>query len=172
MLSNCIPVIVYLYVTIFIWEIRFTGFPKWLRILINTNFLKVLRFGIFIQVCQKVSLTLKLENVTRFSGRICLISETRSDHYLLPKVLIKWSFWFPRKTFVYLKLKTEIAVYRFLWFKLFKFCFQNSIIIWSLKPVSKEFVSKNKNFDFVISKSMHKPSSPLEPEHVFCFIIF
>ena len=78
----------------------------------------------------------------------------RSDHYLLPKVLIKMEFLiFPRKIFVYLKLKKkkkkfskaawvfvadillqisnlnwslslfEIAVYRFLWFKLFKFCF-------------------------------------------------
>ena len=40
---------------------------------------------------------------------------------------------------------------------------------WSLKPVSKEFVFINENFEFVISKSMHEPPSPLK--HVFCFII-
>ena len=48
--------------------VRFTYFPKWLRIIINTKFLKVLRFGVFIQICQQVSLSLKLENVT-----FCLI---------------------------------------------------------------------------------------------------
>ena len=40
---------------------------------------------------------------------------------------------------------------------------------WSFKPVSKEFVFKNENFEFVISKSMREPPSPLK--HVFCFII-
>ena len=41
---------------------------------------------------------------------------------------------------------------------------------WSLKPVSKEFVFINENFEFIITKSMHEPPSPLK--HVFCFIIF
>ena len=41
--------------------------------------------------------------------------------------------------------------------------------LWSLKPVSKEFAFINKNFEFVISKSMHGPPSPLR--HVLCFII-
>ena len=39
----------------------------------------------------------------------------------------------------------------------------------SLKPVSEEFVLINENFEFVISKYMHKLPSPLK--HVFCFII-
>ena len=55
---------IFLYVTIFIWEVRFTCFPKWLRTLINIKFLKVLRFGVFIQIYQQVSLSLKFENVT------------------------------------------------------------------------------------------------------------
>ena len=38
-----------------------------------------------------------------------------------------------------------------------------------MKSVSKEFVFINENFEFVISKSMHKPPSPLK--HVFCFIL-
>ena len=38
-----------------------------------------------------------------------------------------------------------------------------------MKPVSKELISKKENFEFVISKSMHKLSSPLE--HVFFSII-
>ena len=40
---------------------------------------------------------------------------------------------------------------------------------WSFKPVTKKFVFKNKNFEFVISKSMHQPPSYLK--HVFYFII-
>ena len=33
---------IFLYITIFIWEVRFTCFPKWFGITINTKFLKVL----------------------------------------------------------------------------------------------------------------------------------
>ena len=40
---------------------------------------------------------------------------------------------------------------------------------WSLKPASKEFVFINVNFEFVFSKSMHKPPLPLK--HVLCFMI-
>ena len=40
---------------------------------------------------------------------------------------------------------------------------------WSLNPVSKEFAFINKNFEFVISKSMDEPPSPLK--HVFFFTI-
>ena len=132
---------IFLYITIFIWEVRFTCFPKWFRITISTKFLKVLQIGLFIQIFQQVLLSLKLDNVTRI-------------------FLLKWGFWFSCKFFVSLeaclskigtnlkpacvliadihaikniqfKLVTiilfEIAVYRFLWFKLFKFCFENSI---------------------------------------------
>ena len=41
---------------------------------------------------------------------------------------------------------------------------------WSCKPVSKEFFLRNENFEFVISKSMHEPLTPLK--QVLCFIIF
>ena len=160
------------YVAFFIWEIRFTCFPKWPRILINTKFLKVQRFDVFIQICQQVSLSLKLENVARtfltyffcfwdaiwssFASVGCMGSNSRHAITIIQFKLV---------TVILL----EIAVYQFLWFKLFKFCFENNVYHISLKPVSKEFVSKNENFDFVISKFMYKPSSPLE--HLFCFII-
>ena len=42
-------------------------------------------------------------------------------------------------------------------------------MIMILKPVSKEFVFINENFEFVVSKSMYEPPSPLK--HVFSFII-
>ena len=53
-----------LFITIFIWEVWFTCFPKWFGIIINTKFLKVLQLGLFIQICLQDSLSLKLENVT------------------------------------------------------------------------------------------------------------
>ena len=56
----------------------------------------------------------------------------------------------------------EIAVYWFLWFIIFKFCFENSMYhMMSLKPVSEEFAFITENFEFVISKSRHEPPSPL-----------
>ena len=92
----------YIFITICIWEVRFTCFPKWFGIKINTKFLKLLQFGLFSQICQQVLLSLKLDNVTRIFWLICLNFETWSDHYLLPKVLIKMAFLFPRKFFVFI----------------------------------------------------------------------
>ena len=83
---------IFLYVTIFIWEVRFTCFPKWFEITINTKFLKVLQFGLFFQIGQQVSLSLKLDYVTRIFWHVF---ETWSDHYLLPKGLIKMGFLIP-----------------------------------------------------------------------------
>ena len=40
---------------------------------------------------------------------------------------------------------------------------------WSLKPFSKEIIFINESLEFLISKSMHKPPSPLK--NIFCFII-
>ena len=60
----------------------------------------------------------------------------------------------------------EIAVCYFLWFKLFRFCFENSIYLMMMITQTRKI---SENFEFVISKSMHKPPSPLKP--VFCFII-
>ena len=63
-----------------------------LIIIINTAFLKLLQFGLFIQICQQVSFSLKHDNATRIFLLICLVSQTWSDHYLLPQVLIKIGF--------------------------------------------------------------------------------
>ena len=86
---------IFLYITIFIWDLRFTCFLKWFGTIINTAFLKVLKFGWFIQICQHVSLSPKLDNVNRVFWIICLVFETWCDHYLLPKVLIKMGFLIP-----------------------------------------------------------------------------
>ena len=97
---------IFLYIIIFIWEVRITCFPNCLRIIINTKFLKVLQFGVFIQISNRFRCHLNLKMSLRFFWLTCLIFEMRSDHYLLAKVLIKMGFLiFPRKMFVYLKLK-------------------------------------------------------------------
>ena len=83
---------IFLYITIFIWEVRFTCFPKWFGITINTKFLKVLQFGLFIQIWHQVSLSLKLDNVTGIFWLIWIVFETWFNNYLLPKVLIKMGF--------------------------------------------------------------------------------
>ena len=68
---------------------------KWFGITVNTKFLEVLEFDLFIQICLQVSLSLKLDNVTRIFWSICLAFETWSGHYLLAKVLIKMKFLIP-----------------------------------------------------------------------------
>ena len=83
---------IFFYITFFIWEVRFTCFPKWFGITINTKFLKVLQFGLFIQIWHQVSLSLKLDNVTGIFWLIWIVFETWFDNYLLPKVLIKMGF--------------------------------------------------------------------------------
>ena len=94
-----------MYITTLIWEVQFTCFPKWLRIIVNTKFLRVPQFGVFIQICQQVSLSLKLENVTMIFFAFFL------RRYLIIiwfwRLLLKWSFWFPLKIFVYLELKKK-----------------------------------------------------------------
>ena len=67
---------IFLYITIFIWEVRFACIPKWFGITINTKFLKVLQFGSFIQIYHQVSLWLKLENVNRIFWLIWIVFET------------------------------------------------------------------------------------------------
>ena len=104
---------IFLYITIFIWEVRFTCFPKWFGIIISTKFLKVLQFGLFIQICQHVSLSLKLDNVARIFWLIYLAFEMWCNHYLLPKVLIKMGFLIP----------------------LYKFYFLRSMFIWNWKKI-------------------------------------
>ena len=79
---------IFLYITIFIWEVWFTCFPKWFEIIIDIKYLKVLQFGLFIQICQHVSLSLKLDNVTRIFWLIYLVFETWSDHYSLVKFFV------------------------------------------------------------------------------------
>ena len=74
---------------------RFKCFPKWFGITINTKLLKVLPFGLYIQIFQQVLLSLKLDKVTRIFWLICLNFEIWSDHYLLPKVRIKIGFLIP-----------------------------------------------------------------------------
>ena len=76
-------------------EVRFKCFSKWFGITINTNFLKVKGFDLFIQICHQVSLSLKPDNVTRIFWAICLVLETWSCHYLFVKVLIKMGFLIP-----------------------------------------------------------------------------
>ena len=66
---------------------------KWFGITINTKFLKVLQFGLFIQICRQVLLSLKLGNVILWL--ICLVFEIWSDHYLLSKVLTKMGLLIP-----------------------------------------------------------------------------
>ena len=188
---------IFLYITIFIWEVWFACFSKWFWITINIKFLKVLQFGLFIQICHQVSSSLKLDNATRIFWLISLVFET-SGYHLLAKVLIKMVFFYSRIKFlfswehVYLKCKQNYfqRLHGFsnlnwslssclkLWYINFfdsnfsNFVFRNVYIIWwwSLQPVSKEFVFINENFEFIISKSMDEPPSPLK--HVFCFIIF
>ena len=75
--------------------LTFADFRVGINAIINATFLKLLLFGLFIQICQQVSLSLKHDNVTRTFLLICLVSETWSDHYLLPKVLIKIRFLVP-----------------------------------------------------------------------------
>ena len=78
---------IFLYSFIFVWEVRFTYFPKWFGITINTKFIKVLQFGLFIQIFHQVSLSLKLRKVIRIFWLISLVFETWSGHYLVVKVL-------------------------------------------------------------------------------------
>ena len=121
------------------------------------------------------------------------------------RLLLKWGFWFPRKSFVFLgaclsKIETKlfskaawVLTAGLLWqipnlnwslsnclklryINFFGLSFSNFVLRivyiiwwWSLKPVSREFVFINEHFEFAITKSMHKPPSPLK--HVFCFII-
>ena len=47
------------------------------------------QFGLFTQICNQVSLSLKLDNVTRI---FWIVFETWFDHYLLLKVLIEMEF--------------------------------------------------------------------------------
>ena len=94
---------IFLYITIFIWEVQFTCFLKWFGITINTKFLKVLQFGLFIQICHQVLLSLKLYNVSRIFWLIWIAFETWFDHYLLPKDHIKMRFWFSRKISYFLR---------------------------------------------------------------------
>ena len=127
-----------------------------------------------------------------FFWLICLVFETWSNQIIIcfRRFLSKWSFWFPHKIFVYLKLKKKffskaawvpiadmllqlsnlnwslsyclkLRYINFFGSNFSKIFLRIVYIIWSLKPVSKEFVSRNKNFEFAISKSMHKPPSPL-----------
>ena len=160
------------------------------------KFLKVLQFGLFIQICQQVLLLLKLDDVTRIFWLICLVFETWSSHHLLAKVLIKMSFFDSLVKFVsswehvYLKCKQNyfqrllgfsnlnwsLSSCLKLWYInlfgsnfsnfVFRICINIYMIYiiwwWSLKPVSKELVFINENLEFIISKSMHEPPSPLK----------
>ena len=57
---------------------------------------QVLQFGLFVQICHQVSLSLKLDNAIWICFLlISLVFETWSDHYLLPNVLIKIGFLIP-----------------------------------------------------------------------------
>ena len=158
---------------------------------------------LILQICHQVLLSLKLDNVARIFGLICLVFETWSSHHLLAKVLIKMGFFDSLVKFVsswehvYLKCKQNyfqrllgfsnlnwsLSSCLKLWYInffgsnfsnfVFRICIFGLFIYvmwwWSLKPVSREFVFINENFEFIISKFMYEPLSLLK--HVFCFII-
>ena len=65
--------------------------PKWLRIIINTKFLKVLKVYLF-RFANRFRCHLNLKISLAFFWLISIVFETRSDHYFLPNVLIKMRF--------------------------------------------------------------------------------
>ena len=189
-------VLIYYY---FIWELRFTCFPKWSRITINTKFLKLLQFGYLFRFCNRYFCYLNLTMSPGFSDPFALFLRHDLIIICFRRFSLKWGFWFPRKCFVFLgvnqiifigcmgshsrhtikniqfKLVTTYCL-KLRYIDLFGLNFSNFVLRivciiwwWSLKPVSKAFAFINDNFEFVISKSMHEPPSPLK--HVFCFII-
>ena len=114
----------------------------------------------------------------------------------LRRFLLKWGFWFSRKilfSWEHVQLKCnqnyfqrlhglfnlnwllstclKLRYINFLGSNFSNFVLRKVYIIcwWPLKPVPKEFLSINENFEFVISKSMNEPLSPLK--HVLCFSI-
>ena len=173
-------VLVYYY---FIWELRFTCFPKWFRITINTKFLKLLQFGYLFRFCNRFFCHLNLTMSPGFSDPFALFLRYDLIIICFRRFSSKWGFWFSRKFFVFLgvnqiifkgcmgshsrhtikniqfKLVTivlfEIAVYWFLLFKLFKFCFENSM--YHMMMISQTNFEGNENFELAISKSMHEP---------------
>ena len=142
---------IFLYITIFIWVVWFTCFRIWFEIIIDIKYLKVMQFGLFIQICQHVLLSLKLDNVTKI---FWLILKCEVIIICFKRFLLKWGFWFPHKIFCFLRnmftwnwkiifkdcmgsysrctiknvqfklvsiILFEIVVYWFLWFKLSNF---------------------------------------------------
>ena len=177
-------VLVYYY---FIWELRFTCFPKWFRITINTKFLKLLQFGYLFRFCNRFFCHLNLTMSPGFSDPFALFLRYDLIIICFRRFSSKWGFWFSRKFFVFLgvnqiifkgcmgshsrhtikniqfKLVTTYCL-KLRYIDLFGLNFSNFVLRivciiwwWSLKPVSKAFAFTNDNFEFVISKSMHEP---------------
>ena len=113
------------------------------------------------------------------------------------RFLLKWGFLFSQE-YVYVKIETKLFL-KAPWVLIASILLKISNLNWSLsyylklrymnffsskfsnfvlrivfimvitQTNFKKFVVINENFEFVISKSMHEPLSPLK--HVFCFII-
>ena len=94
---------IFLYITIFIWEVRFTCFLKWFGTTMNTKFLKVLQLGLFIQICHQVLLPLNLTVSIGFFGLIALFLRRDLIIICFGRFLSKLGLGLPRKIFVFLR---------------------------------------------------------------------
>ena len=80
---------IFLYITILFEKYGLHFFQNDLELQPTLSFSKNLQFGLFTQIWHQISLSLKLDNVTRSFWLICFVFETWSSHHLLAKDLIR-----------------------------------------------------------------------------------